>query len=172
MIINIDMDGVLANFDKRKLEILNGREEPLNSKDFWVLLKEDPYLYRDLEPMPDAVDLINGILDLLQVNSLDGYCKCPLVVLTAIPKASTMPDAEAHKREWLSKQEFSFLSHKFKIGPYASDKWKHCYHRDDILIDDNKKNIEDWVHNGKGIGIFHISAEKTIKALEEILSIR
>lgn len=164
MIINIDMDGVLANFDKRKFEIFNNicpGYEPRYSKEFWEIMKEYPTLYFDLEPLEDAFYL---------VTELEKYSKhflIPLAVLTALPKSSTMSDAEEQKRNWLLKY-FPQLLPRFKIGPFASDKWKHCFTSSDILIDDNQKNIDEWNKTG-GIGILHTSAEDTLNQIGKLL---
>lgn len=164
MIINIDMDGVLANFDKRKLELFNGYE-PKDIKEAWKILSSDPTLYLNLEPLDDARDLVSGIYNSIFEHPI--YKQTNLTVLTGIPRACSLPTAEEQKRKWIEIY-FPTLSNRFKIGPFASDKYKHCFYSSDILIDDNEKNINEWNKAG-GIGILHISAKETLKQLKDIL---
>jgi len=153
-IVYVDLDGVLADFDSALNEIRGGEE--LSTEELWV--KVAPYgdgLYACLELMPDASKLWNWIsvyFDNIQI-------------LTAIPRRSTVPTAEADKRAWVATNFGTNI--KVNIGPYARDKQKHCK-PGDILIDDKHSNIAEWVAKG-GIGILHTSASDTIKQLTKLI---
>jgi len=94
--------------------------------------------------------------------SLASLYKLEIGVLTAVPKYGRVPMAKQHKKEWIKKY-FPELLSNFNIGPWAEDKYKHCQYGD-ILIDDQKRNIDQWNAAG-GFGILHTSAENTIKEL-------
>jgi 5'(3')-deoxyribonucleotidase len=139
--IYVDMDGVLADFDKyvdKKYPDLRGKSKA----EFWKTLQGDPALYSKFEPMTYAKEL----WDLAKSTGAN------VEILTAIPRKSTMPFAEADKKEWIKKHIDPSV--KVKIGPYSRDKWKHAK-PGDILIDDRADNIRDWIDKGDGVGILH-----------------
>ena len=58
----LDCDGVLANFDKRFLELSGGisgkdYEDTYGSKAFWKLIRNDDEFFYNLELMPNAMKL-------------------------------------------------------------------------------------------------------------------
>ena len=152
--IEVDLDGVLADFDKRFIQITGTTfiESGLDSKQKWELLKEkDPNIYRHLEPMPDALELWDAIKH-----------KNPSI-LTAIPSTVPFINSPRDKREWVHKHIQEGVLVKF--GPYAVDKQYHCTGRHHVLIDDRPQNCEQWAKKG-GISILHGRAAETIKTLQ------
>ena len=160
----LDMDGVLADFDKYYTKITGmtvAEARQMQTEEFWTALGDAKFnIYEELEPMPDAYDLVDGVLR----RSRDG--NYTVGILTAIPKHGKIPMAAQHKREWISRL-FPLLSFHFNIGPWAQDKQKHCLNND-ILIDDSHLNIPQWTEAG-GHGILHVSAEDSLKQLDQIL---
>lgn len=154
--------GVLADFNRYTIEKIGKTLDQFpDSQSGWDAMK--PYLgglYRNLEPMIDANDLVRG------VDQECGVFRYRLGVLTAIPKMCRVPNARIDKMTWLSKH-FPFLLRNFNIGPHAEHKQYHCS-PGDILIDDSEKNIPQWRDMG-GIGILHTSAAQSLKELREIL---
>lgn len=144
--IFLDMDGVLADFDsfvrERMGRTFHPASGPGGDKEMWDFLSKIERLYFQLEPMPNAVQLWN------LAHSLGAKVE----VLTAIPRRTTIPSAEADKREWIAKH-FGTAT-PVRIGPYSRDKWKHASPAD-ILVDDRHDNITDWINKGLGIGIFY-----------------
>jgi hypothetical protein len=145
--IFLDLDGVLANFDKFVLDNLgrtfNHASGPGADKEMWDFLSTVKDLYLNLEPTPYAKQL----WDL--ANSLDS---AGVEILTAIPRRTSIPEAEENKREWVKK--FLDPNATFNIGPYSKDKWRHAGFGD-ILVDDRESNVGDWINKGCGIGILH-----------------
>lgn len=144
--IHVDLDGVLADFDKFVLQNV-GRTfthnvGPAGDKEMWTFLQNVPNLYFKLELTPYAKEMWE------LVNSFGANVE----ILTAIPRRTSMPTAEQDKRDWVAKH-FGHDVH-VKIGPFSRDKWKHAK-PGDILIDDRPDNIREWINNGFGIGIFH-----------------
>lgn len=160
----LDMDGVLADFDKRYAEITGMTCEEarhLPTSTFWAELGDAKFnIYRELEPMSDAYDLVDGVLK----RSREG--NYTVGVLTAIPKFGKIPMAAQHKRDWIE-YHFPMLAYHFHIGPWAQDKQKHCLNND-ILIDDSHMNIPQWQDAG-GHGILHTSAVDSLYHLDMIL---
>ena len=148
--IYLDMDGVLADFDKFVLEKMGRtfphQTGPVGDREMWDFLMKVPNLYYQLEPTPYAMELWEF------ANHL-----CPRVeLLTAIPRRTTMQEAEEDKRRWVKKYLGEDVVVNF--GPYSRDKWKHAT-PGDILVDDRTDNIQDWINKGFGLGIHHVIDE-------------
>lgn len=159
MRIFIDMDGVIANFEKKYRE-LTGRTE--YEKIIWSALGNHIHtIYSVLEPMEDARHLVDECKKIAEEYNFE------IFILTAIPSKGKVVLAEQHKKEWLEKY-FPDLRENFRIGPYAVDKQNHCEHPTDILIDDSRLNIPQWNAKG-GIGILHRNAIQSINELKEKL---
>lgn len=144
-IVNIDMDGVVADFDAFVLKHLGRTFDhasgPGADREMWDFLMSVPNMYAKLDLTPYAHDLVE------MVKSTGLRYR----FLTAIPRRATMPTAEDDKREWIAKH---FPGVPVVIGPFSRDKWKHAF-PGDILIDDRADNIQDWIHKGQGRGILH-----------------
>ena len=153
-IVYVDLDGVLADFDSALNEIRGGEE--LTTEELWARVA--PYgdgLYACLDLMLYATKLWNWLsvyFDNIQI-------------LTAIPRRSTVPTAEADKRAWVATNFGTNV--KVNIGPYAVNKQRHCQ-PGDILIDDQPSNIAQWIAKD-GIGILHTSAADTIQQLKDLI---
>lgn len=162
----VDLDGVLADFD-RDVEELTGKSPaewkkkdgldnlPQHSHDdsaMWEAIHKHKDFYRNLKKMPDADELWDYVL------------KYEPNILTAIPRRTSVPDAEEHKREWVKEHLGKHVP--FFIGPYSKNKQRFSK-KGYILIDDRPSNIEEWEEKG-GTGILHTSAEKTIKKLKDL----
>lgn len=153
MIIFLDMDGVLADFDKYVCET-HGFETKEKWKDNWAGLPER--VFNELEKMPDA--------DLL-VEYTKSYSP---QILTAIPKRDKVRYARMDKMRW-AKRHYGFLSWEVNVV-YREEKLMYAtaeQYSPNILIDDNYKNIEEWKKQG-GAGILHTSTETTIVELQKL----
>lgn len=143
--IHLDMDGVVADFDKFVFERM-GRtfahtSGPGEDQEMWDFLHSIPHMYLQLEP----TDYANDIWDAIEAVG------CNKQMLTAIPRRTTIASAEQDKRDWMAKYRPNWT---VKIGPHSRDKWKHAK-PGDILIDDREDNVQEWVTKGRGIGILH-----------------
>ena len=159
--IYIDMDGVVADFDTFVSSLL---ERPIGweatsdlSDEEWKKLASVDRLYYKLPMMPDATKLI------AYIKSLN--TRYHIEFLTAIPRRTTIPSAQADKQAWVDKY---FPGMKMNIGPYSHDKQKWCT-PGDILIDDRPSNIEQWTAAG-GIAVYHTGdVDASIKYLNKVL---
>jgi len=143
------MDGVLADFLKGTKYILGNNFDDTQ----WYRLPI--HLYSILPKMNDADKLWNFI------NKYD------IEILSAIPsiKRGNIHRYAGNDKIYWMKKNFNFP--KSKINIVSSSEKKNYANPSTILIDDSKKNIDEFIKNG-GIGIHHLSAEKTINELKKL----
>lgn len=162
MIIHLDMDGVLVDFENGFREhtgrSLNSFKD---SGEFWKFAEKYDHLYADLPMMPDAQRLIYNVRNIAREYGFQ------VEILTAIPSMTAMPHVTADKERWIKR--WCPYGWKFKTGPHAVHKQLHAK-PGDILIDDKARNIDQWVTAG-GTGILHTSAANTVKELKRIVKV-
>ena len=157
--IFLDMDGVLADFEKGVSELL-GVDISNNEQGHYVYddNKEEltaKHLFRNLEPMPDMWKLLGFVNNLgihTEVLSAAGSINREIVVNDKVDWVK-----EHVHPYWITTCTFNGSQKAAFAHPKA------------ILIDDRDKNINDWIDAG-GIGILHTSAEDTINKLNELIS--
>ena len=160
--IYFDMDGVLANFDKGVVELGHGvprdqgHSTPEEDKALWDSVRSVDHFFDKLKLMDNAKKLFDLVYDKYQD-------KCE--ILTAVPKPKkNIANAKEDKISWVRR----LLSKDIVINVvYKEEKKNYCYGESYILIDDYKKNIEEWMSFG-GTGILHKDAKSTIKELKEL----
>jgi len=140
--INIDMDGVVADFFTGASVYLNAMKEEIQQADqngqwpeaSWNRLRDAPHWFRNLPKMPQADEMMalaQRFRDELGWN---------LRMLTAIPNKNDLPDVFQDKFDWM--QEY-YPGIRVNFGPYSTDKWRHCK-PGDILVDDRADNCAQW----------------------------
>lgn len=151
-----DLDGCLADFDKRIVELTGKHPSELKAKELWGAAARDDRFFANLEWMPNGQKLWNYI---------KGYNP---EILTGIPYGKWAP---GQKREWCVKH----------LGPevvvhtvFSKDKWKEAQKAVDdkfipVLIDDTLKLKKAWEDVG-GIFIHHNDAniDATINELKDL----
>ena len=159
--IYVDMDGVVANFEKR-FEDLAGMgadeyKDKYGIKEFWNLIDEKHKVsfWRGIEPMVDAQKLIDFVskydYELLTAPSVKKQ--------SVIGKSLWVKDKTGQLFPTLPKVNYKFAKDKHLIKPKLTEF--------DILIDDRQDTIDRWNRAG-GTGILHTSANNTITQLEKI----
>ena len=153
MTLYLDLDGVLANFDKAAMECLGTDniykyEFVWGSQKFWQKIKARPNFFADLEVMPGAVELFNAVAHLNPV------------ILTALPNTG-FEDVAKQKMLW-GQVEFGCRV----ITCETLEKPQFC-RAGDILIDDRAVNRDAWLRKG-GTYIIHTTAERTIGTLKAL----
>lgn len=152
----LDMDGVLADFDRRATEILGmhpveyERLHGLNS--IWQRMYETEDFFYSFDPMPDAFDL------------LDGTAHLSPTVLTGVPRGGW---AEEQKRRWI-RDRLTGYGDLPVITCFSRNKRDHC-EPGDILIDDRAQYRHLWEEAG-GTFILHTSAADSLAKLANRLS--
>lgn len=145
--IYLDMDDVTADFKAYANRVLRKKHEGEKwPHEDWIKLRDNPRLYRDLEP----VEGIEALVDICRL--LRARCGFELKFLTAVPKGNDIHWAFYDKVCWAQKY---FPDIPVMFGPFSKDKHVHCNAEvKDILIDDRTSNCEEWRAAG-GIAIRH-----------------
>ena len=160
--IFFDMDGVLADFDRGIRELCGipslNQEAADKAADerMWAAVRDTDHFYDRLELMPGAEKMFR-----LLYKKYGACCE----ILTAIPKAERgITSAGEDKIRWMRRM----LSEDVKINiVQRREKLKSCDGSETVLVDDREDTIRDWVKKG-GTGILHVSAEETLKKMEEL----
>jgi hypothetical protein len=141
--IYLDMDGVIADFDKRYIELFNITTKQSERDKKWVqffdkFIEERHFATLDL--MPEAIEL----MDYLKSTGI------PIIILSSTSSENRDGKIRPQKMEWLNKHKIDF---PVILVPGAHLK-KDYAKPDSILIDDTNKNIDEWRRAG-GIGILY-----------------
>ena len=141
------MDDVVADWYQSAQDFLglkyNERRERIPESD-WQRLKAHSRFYRHLPLKAGARQLVAAWENLVSQRRAD-----EVRFLTALPRNDDMPWAVNDKVYW-ARDHFPTIP--VFIGPYSSDKWRHCQ-PGDILIDDRTDNCEQWIKAG---GLAHV----------------
>jgi hypothetical protein len=152
MQLYLDMDGVLADFDKKATEIFGvsprAFEDRFGSKVFWQVLQSYPDFYNSFAMMIDAPFLLDAVMHLKPI------------VLTGVPLWGDQ--AASQKRAWLKR----YLPGVPVITCRSKDKSKHCQ-PGDVLVDDRTEYKHLWEEAG-GIYVVHTDAYNSIRELRAL----
>jgi hypothetical protein len=149
----LDMDGVLANFDKKYRSLDPQKEDKIRFRDAVMLHR----IFEDLEFMPDTQELLN------HVSKLRGIT---VEILTSMGTYDQIrgEQAKMQKMHWLTKKNIpykpNFVRTKHEKAQYATPK--------SILIDDSVGCIIPFVTKG-GHGILHANASESIRTLDQTI---
>lgn len=155
--IYIDLDGVLADFNGKVLEIMGKYPHQVTPKELWKTLEHVDNFYYSLDIIEGSKEFLETILYINNIN---------VEILTALPSPSKkLRTSSNDKIMWVYD----------KLDPYiitnCVSNWRmksyYCRNDDDILIDDQEKNIVNWQETG-GIGILHNNFEDTMQKLKEL----
>lgn len=152
--IYLDMDGVIADFDKKYKELYNIAPKEADTyktfdKFFTTFIAERQFAKLDL--MPDAMELINYLRSL----------PIPTEILSSTSSEKRDAEIREQKVEWLHKHNLTF-----PINLVPGKRLKRNFSNpSSILIDDTAQNIDQWRAEG-GVGILHTDALTTIGILK------
>lgn len=149
MQLYVDMDGVLADFDRHHEAVFGFRSCKHADNVDWAAIRAVKDFYLQIPPMPD--------LDRLWAR-IERYRP---IVLTGIPWS--VEEAPENKRAWVRKT----LGPDVEVRTCRSR--EKCLHAKpgDVLIDDWEKYRQLWLDAG-GRWITHTSAAETDRALTEM----
>jgi len=156
--IFVDMDGVVADFNKRFFDIADMLpsefEEKYGKDKFWDLIADyKKEFWSEIPMMWDAKALIDYVK------------QYPYQMLTA---PSSKKDSLIGKTIWMRMHTNKlFGGDRPKVIFRKADNKQEFAAPNKILIDDRAKTIDQWNAKG-GIGILHTSAENTIKQLKKL----
>ena len=156
----LDMDGVIANFEKRYHELFDQTpEEGRDRKEFgnnWPIFVKGNN-FSNLEKWPGADELLKVVADYHKKG-------VKVEILSSSGGQKFHGEVTAQKISWLKKHG---ISYKANIVPGRKHK-KDWATPDTILIDDTPDVIEDFNKAG-GIGILHKDLGETLKKLKSVL---
>lgn len=139
--IYFDMDGVLADFDK-KIEEVNGRNKKTGKPNWFKLKAIGPSFWADMEVIPYGQILYNKI---------NGFAKdakdLDIDIEIGIMSAIYLQEGKDGKREFLKKHFPEIKEDMIKIINKGSMKFKEADSQS-ILIDDNEDNVKQWNEAG------------------------
>ncbi len=175
-VIFVDLDGVLADFDRAVEEITGLPPSQQTPRAMWPRLAGAPDFYATIPWMPDGLELWE------RVEPLDP------VVLTGLPRGNW---AKPQKLEWCRRElgpEVPVIACMSREKTEKAWEWLEA-HRGGargaggahspgghspgmertvpVLIDDRASTREPWEAAG-GVFIHHTSAEQSVRALEEL----
>jgi 5'(3')-deoxyribonucleotidase len=161
--IFLDMDGVVADWQSFVKSVV-GRDLPEGQRwpdEDWRQLIQIQRIYRDLQPLPYAQELVARVLALAQVSQYE------VKFLTAVPRRNDFPYAFEDKVHWANNH---FPGIPVWFGPYSQDKQRRAA-PGQVLIDDRITNINEWRAAG-GYGIHHTGDfQTTLQDLREFLQV-
>ena len=149
----LDMDGVLADFNKAFAEIRSGEEDRIRFRR--AVLEYN--IFEGLDFMPDAQQLLNHVSKLRDVR---------IEILTSMGTFNEEQgqSAKYQKMKWLNEKNIpyppNFVRTKTEKAQYATP--------DSILIDDSVGCISPFIRKG-GHGILHTNASETISILDSLI---
>ena len=161
--IYLDMDGVLADFDRGVRELCGMEPQSQNGKRsaklddlMWEAIRKAGHFYDRLELMPGAKEMFGRIY-----GKYGDRCE----ILTGVPKPERGIDtAGEDKIAWMKRE----LSDTVRVNiVLRKQKLDFCKGPESVLIDDMEKTILEWREAG-GTGILHVSPEETLKELEKL----
>lgn len=154
MQIYFDCDGVLADFDKRFVELFGMTSKQYESihgsSKFWAGIEESGDFFALLEPIPEGITL------------LQKYSSVKPIILTGCPRGY-----------WAEHQKFRWRDKHLPRIPMITCKSANKYHfcrPGDVLIDDTLRYAKKWESAG---GVFirfsPDSAVEVDRQLQELL---
>lgn len=155
--IYVDMDGVLADFNKKWVEKygfdpeMTHKHKKQRKEQFSDFVKDHEFSV--LDPMSDMkvlVDYLNNKLD-----------NIPKEILSSTARDEYFETLSQQKTMWLHNHDIDW---KENFVPGKRHKYKYA-EEGFVLIDDDRQNIEDWNKAG-GVGILHRDALTTIALLK------
>jgi hypothetical protein len=152
--IYLDMDGVIADFDRRYKELYKIYPSEADTYKvfdgfFTQFIADEQFAKLDL--LPDAVELIEYLKTL----------SIPTEILSSTSSERRDADIRKQKLEWLDKHDI-----RFPVNLVPGKRLKKDYSNPNVLlIDDTSVNIDQWRKEG-GIGILHSDTVTTLNILK------
>jgi hypothetical protein len=157
-VLFVDLDGVLADFDRGVEELTGARPAGQSPKAMWPRLARSPGFYAHLPWTPDGPELWERVK------------RHEPVILTGLPRGNW---AKPQKLEWCRRElgtQVPVIACMSREKAEKAREWVAGAGADTpvpVLIDDRESLRERWEEAG-GIFIHHSSAAESIRALEEL----
>jgi len=155
--IYVDLDGVMANFEKLVVETVGIHYWDRTTDKFWHRIDKVPNFYYKLELLPASLAMFNQILDVHGTDIVE--------VLTGAPlPTNELATSCQDKRDWFRDN----VNPDVTVNTIEGGKNKYKFLADNpqaVLIDDYDRNIKAWIAHG-GCGILHTDPPSTIAKLK------
>ena len=143
----LDLDGVLADFDRHVHNLTSRTADALDAEDrLWMFVGTQPNFWFDMPRTPYATEI-------WEVSKRIAFPRQP-VILTGVPRTGR-ETAEAQKRQWVAQKLGSEVE---VITCFSRDKQRHMRAPGDILLDDRVDNITRWRRAGGTAVLFRPEA--------------
>lgn len=152
----LDMDGVLADFDRAYEERFAVAPRSHEDAVLWANIDGCEDFFRTIPPCAGALEFFAEVAHLNPI------------ILTACPKTG-YPKAAQHKREWIREHLGADVVVLPVMGGTNKPLFMHA--PGDVLIDDYRRNTEAWSAAG-GVAILHRDWEGTRRALEAVMDVK
>ncbi len=144
----LDLDGVLADFDRGVEEVTGKRPEELPLKTMWSALARAPRFYEALEFMHDA-------------EALWRFCEPQHpTILTGLPLGTWAPE---QKERWVARMLGAHVP-VVTCMTWEKPRWSGPGH---VLVGDRASAREGWKRKG-GVFVHHAAAGRSIAALRRL----
>lgn len=158
MHINLDLDGVFADFEGGVKRISGKLPHELPKNKMWAIVHSQKDFFLKLERLEE------GIILWKHIETIHHELGIPVRFLTGAPSSHAFRE---QKKEWVIKHKgdkYETIVLPKKDKQLYSGPWQ-------ILIDDTAINIDQWVEKG-GYGLFYEGkAQPMIDKLEELLEL-
>lgn len=161
--IYFDMDGVLADFDK-KIEEVKGRNKKTGKPNWFKLKAIGPSFWADMEVIPYGLSLYNKINGFVKDAK-----KIGVDIEIGIMSAIYLQEGKDGKREFLKKHFPEIKEDMIKIINKGSMKFKEADSQS-ILIDDNEDNVKQWNEAGGKAFLFKQNGDEVHITFLEIMA--
>ena len=151
--IYLDMDGVLADFNKEYTKFDPNKEDRKKFRSSVL----DHHIFEKLDFMPDTQELLNHVSKLRDVT---------IEILTSMGTHDPIQGEEAkrQKMKWLNEKNIPYRANFSR-----SKEEKSIYaHPNAILIDDSSGCIGPFIAKG-GHGILHSHASESVRILDSLI---
>lgn len=157
-IVNVDLDGVICDFDSHASEIVGLPIDKFDEPEMWAAIDAHgkSKFFAEMPWMPGGKELWNFVVS----NFLN------VRILSALGKTDVVDkQTSTGKMEWL-RHNIPDLPSDDIILVQNKHRKRHYAKPGDIMIDDTDVVIQEWLKKG-GIGILHKTSQDTISKLKE-----
>ena len=159
--VYLDLDGVIADFNKKYEELFHVSPTKDSVKEHWEAFVKT----RQFE----NIELIPGSLGFLEeLENLSDVYKFSIVILTSAGGLTYYDLVRQQKINWLESHGIDFRAIVVQSKKFKENYAKKHAKNSSVLIDDTETNVLQFVSSG-GLGVHHVTHQKSLEDLRKIL---